>query len=161
MSEEIVLVDGENDIELVLYDEPTVEIVSEGIQGPPGPAGKDSQQYRAIALNPIGGHRALVFAQTGELAYADSKTASHIGRVIGISLNAASPGFEVSIAFQGDVEEPSWSWVPDKPIWVGADGALTQIEPSVENGDAFSQVIGFAWTPTKVFIRIQPPLSLA
>jgi hypothetical protein len=161
MSEELVLVDGENDIELVVYDEPTVEVVTEGIQGPPGPAGKDAQQYRAIALFPMSGHRAVVFAQTGELQYADAKDPTHIGRVVGITLNAANPGFEVSIALHGDVEEPSWSWEPNKPVWVGSNGVLTQVEPSVENGDAFSQVIGFAWTPTKVFLRVQPPLSLA
>lgn len=149
-------------IEILTSVDPAIEVVTEGVQGPAGPAGKDAQDYTVTAQSPISGHRVVMFDRvTGALAYASCKVASDSTRALGISSNAAGIGGSVVIRTTGEMSEPSWAWSPDLPIFLGADGVLTQVEPSAASGDQFSLVVGIALTPTRIFVRLGAPLFLA
>jgi hypothetical protein len=144
--------------------EETLTLVSESVQGPqgiPGVDGADPSIVKVIVGAPFSGHRMVMFDSAGVVAYATSKNALHARRVVGMTLNAASIGGELSIRLLGDIVEPTWSWNVNLPVWLGDNGVLTQTEPSKAAGDAFSLVVGFAMTPTRVYLKTTEPVFLA
>ena len=50
--------------------------------------------------------------------------------------------------------EPSWSWQPHKPIWLGANGTITQTPAD----DVNLLEVGIALSATSILIRIQSPI---
>lgn len=127
-----------------------------GPPGLPGPAGGSASVY--TATTPIGGHRVLTMTAGGDLAYASNDDVDSIGRVLGISINAAGAGGSVSVVRAGDVEEPSWDWVVSLPIYLGANGMLTQTPP--ESPAVFSLIVGFPLTSTSLFFSPREPITL-
>lgn len=123
---------------------------------PQGPAGGSASVY--TATTPIGGHRVLTMTAGGDLAYASNDDVDSIGRVLGISINAAGAGGSVSVVRAGDVEEPSWDWVVSLPIYLGANGMLTQTPP--ESPAVFSLIVGFPLTSTSLFFSPREPITL-
>jgi len=104
----------------------------------------------------FGGHRAGVLNASGNVIYADSGTAAHAGRVIGVSTGAAESGAAVTLRTRGEITEPSWSWDTGLLIWLGLNGVLTQTPPA----SGFNQVIGFPVTAAKMFVDIRQPIIL-
>lgn len=145
----------------ILHDlaEPEQELLEIGQQGPPGRDGVGSTTLNHPAAVPMSGHRVVLLDVTGALAYADAFTPSHAYRVLGVTLNAAIPGQNVIVQWFGEISEPSWVWDPLLPVWLGADGVLTQTPPSTI-GAAFALIVGFASTPTKLQVDLQPPILL-
>lgn len=135
-------------------------IDSVGIPGPPGPQGPagSSQLESFTASASISGH-APVLLSGGQAAVADATVLAHLGRVIGITTGAANTGSPVAVFMHGSLTEPSWSWTPDAPVFLGA-GALTQTPPTLGGGFVFSQRLGFALSPTVVFMDIEAPILL-
>lgn len=127
-----------------------------GGQGIPGPAGGITAVFTATAA--IGGHRVLTMTPAGELAYASADDLSAAGRIVGISLNAAAAGSEVSVQRSGEVSEPSWNLDTELPVYLGVNGLLTQTPP--ESPTVFSLIVGFPMTPTKLFVSIREPIYL-
>ena len=111
---------------------------------------------RYVANGAISGHRVIRCDSTGKAAYADSNTTAHANSVIGISTNAAVNGDIVNVQFSGEVEEPSWNWTPNMPVFDGVNGTLTQTSPT----QGFSLVVGFAVTPTKIVVGIKQPIFI-
>src|SRR5205085_1073647 len=103
------------------------------------------------------GHRAVVADTNGNAVYADSSEPSHANAVIGITTGAASEGAAVSVQNIGEMIEPSWQWAPDIPIYINANGILSQTAPTT----GFSLVVGFAVTSTRIIIHITQPIILA
>ncbi len=89
------------------------------------------------------------------MSYASADVEAHGDDVMGITLTAASAGGEVSVQSLGEITEPSWTWVPFEPIFLGFDGHLTQQPPVF---GAFSLVMGFATSTTSMMIRISSPI---
>lgn len=89
-----------------------------GVQGPPGAGSADT----VTAAENLGGHRVVTAAGL-------HATESTIDLAIGITSGAASIGTEAAYVCCGVMDEPGWNWVPGGPIFVGALGVLTQIEP--------------------------------
>ncbi|OQA32891.1 MAG: hypothetical protein BWY57_01618 [Betaproteobacteria bacterium ADurb.Bin341] len=106
----------------------------------------------------LGGHRAVIRTSTG-VDCADAGIAAHCGRVIGLTTGACVAGEQANVQMAGDIEEPSWNWTPELPVFVGADGLLTQEVPAAP-GAVFSQVIGVAITPIKLFVQLRDPIAL-
>ncbi len=129
--------------------EPTiVQVTVPGLQGPPGPSGAAGVQTLTLpASHDLSGHRAVVATAAGA-AYADPGDPSYQDAVIGITTGAALAGETVSIQAAGEMVEPSWSWTPGQPIFVGASGALTQSPPA--NG--WVQIVALAVTATRILI---------
>lgn len=140
-----------------------VRVAEIGIPGPPGPPGIEGPSG-ALAFNypaayPISGHRAVMLNAAGELVYASAGVLANADRVLGVTLNAAAAGDVVKVQRSGEVTEPSWSWSPDSPIYLGLDGVLTQTPPAPP-GSRFSLVIGVPLSPTTVFLNVGFPIVL-
>lgn len=144
---------------LVTNDETLVllEVAAQGPVGPPGPAGlSGGAALAAIAGEALGGHRAVVLDAAGQAFYADRLTPSHFGRLAGITTGAAVLGASVTLAMSGVVIEPSWSWTPNAPVFLGSTGLLTQTLPI----GGFLQVVGMALNATTLFVNPREPLAI-
>jgi hypothetical protein len=132
-----------------------------GAPGPPGPAGSaGSIDYVYTAGETISGHRAVTLNDEGKVVYVKSTLIFHTGRIIGVTLGAATVDDEVTVRGTGVIEEPSWNWDVDLSIFLSGDGFLVQDEPSNSNGDMFSQIVGFPISPTSMHVSIQNPIIL-
>lgn len=69
--------------------------------------------------------------------------------VLGITTSA---GTTVDARYSGPMTDNSWSWSPG-PIWLGANGALTQTPPT-----GAVVVLGRALNATTIIIEIEPPI---
>lgn len=121
-----------------------------GEKGDKGDTGDPGTSYIYEAGEAIGGHR-VVIIDNNIAYYADNTNLSHINKPIGISNNASSLGGEVTVVFFGEMEESSWNWNVNLPIWISTSGLLTQTPP--ETG--FSCIIAFPVTATKIFVNKQ------
>ena len=132
-----------------------------GDRGPTGATGAPGESgglgLMAIAGEDMGGHRAFILNASGETLYAEYNNSLHFGRVAGVTLNAAAKGDLISCVRSGLVIEPSWSWVPNYPVYLSRSGLLTQIPPST----GFSQVLGMAVSGTALFVSPREPLFVS
>ena len=153
-----VLVEREVDVVLE-QSEPEEIIITEVVQGPPGPPGpigpSGGSALSVTAGQDIGGHRLVLLSAQGDAIYADARQLSHAEVVVGLTVFAAVQGQSIDIVRAGIVEEPSWSWVADQPVYLGLDGVPTQTLPP---GALFGLVVGFPIAPTKLFMSIKPPI---
>ena len=144
---------------VVVAEEPRHDIVTRGIPGPPGPIGpigpSGGSALSVTAGQDIGGHRLVLLNAQGDAIYADARQLSHAEVVVGLTVFAAVQGQSIDIVRAGIVEEPSWSWVADQPVYLGLDGVPTQTLPP---GALFGLVVGFPIAPTKLFMSIKPPI---
>lgn len=127
-----------------------------GIKGDKGDKGDPggSTTIKRAADN-IGGHRAVALNDTDEVIYASSDNISHIGRLLGITTGAAESGSLINIQCMDYMTESSWSWVPNKPIYLGINGLLTQ---DINNTGLFVLVIAYALSQTNILINKSQPI---
>jgi hypothetical protein len=75
---------------------------------------------------------------------------------IGITPSAAMQGAQATVQTSDVLFESGWSWTPG-PIYLGAGGTLVQTPPA--HG---AQVqVALAMTPTRILVRIHPPIQLS
>jgi hypothetical protein len=110
------------------------------------------------APTPIGGHR-VVRRTSGGIEYADASEISHINSIIGLTISAIGSGFSGQVITLGDIEESSWNWAPDLPLFLGLNGLLTQVVPDSSNS-VFSLMLGKAITAKKIYFQIHEPYIL-
>lgn len=102
------------------------------------PAGEQLTAYRVVTT------------ASGSVVHADAATAGHANRIVGVVENAAAIGADARIAFDGELNHVGWSFTPDKAVFVGLNGELTQAPPAA----AFLQRVGYARTATDIVIDI-------
>lgn len=122
-----------------------------------GPEGRPGGLVTKTAGTALGGHRLVVIGDEGKAIYADPSIISHGHRVLGMTTGAAAEGGDVTIMSVGELTEPSWSWLPEKPVFLGASGVPTQTVPT----SGVLVQIGFATAPTKLYIAIKQPFILS
>lgn len=141
------------------------EVIAVGIPGPPGPPGSSSGgssdhiEITGTAAQALSGHRAVYRRADGLIDYADAATLGDISRAIGVTQGAASSGAPVTVMMLGEMIEGSWSWTAPGLIFLGANGALTQTVP-VAPGSQFQAVLGYAVSPTRMYVDRQPSIHL-
>ena len=154
-----VLVEREVDVVLE-KSEPEEIIITEAVQGPPGPQGIPGPAGGAtlvtVGATPISGHTAVALDSGGLLVYADCTNPAHIGAVQGVVGNAYSPGDLAVVQTDFELVHAGWSFAPG-PVLAGLSGALVQTLPP---GALFAQVVGFALAPTRIRVDVQPPIVL-
>ena len=154
-----VLVEREVDVVLE-KSEPEEIIVTEAVQGPPGPQGIPGPAGGAalvtVGATPLSGHTAVALDSGGLLVYADCTNPAHIGAVQGVVGSAYSPGDQAVVQTGFELVHAGWSFSPG-PVFVGASGALVQTLPP---GAIFAQVVGYALAPTRIRVDVQPPIVL-
>jgi hypothetical protein len=136
-----------------------------GVQGPPGPAGIQGPAGSNVVLSypcqtAVSGHRMVRLNAQAQVLYASAEVAGDANLLLGMTTHAAVEGASVSVQRFGEFTEPSWSWTPNAPIYLAADGHLTQTPPEAPTFK-FSLVVGFAIAPTKAFIDIREPIILS
>lgn len=125
-----------------------------GTQGPIGPSGGSATS--AVSDTPIGGHRFVYFDSAHNAKYASNDVLTHAAKVVGMTLGATNAGDVINVLRSGAITEPSWSWVVDQPVFLGANGLMTQTQP--EAPALFSLIVGFPITATTLFISIREPI---
>lgn len=159
---EYIVLDAGGDTQLIELQAASIDLVEVAEQGPagapgiPGPAGGASMSF--TATTPIGGHRVLALDASGAVIYADNSTLAHAANLIGLSLNAASSGGAISVLRGGEVIEPTWTWTPLLPVYLGINGLLTQTAPVFPA--AFSLIVGFPIAPDTLFFAVREPIIL-
>lgn len=131
-----------------------VIVVNDGKQGPPGLS--NLFFFVRVAEDDLGGHRAVVSNEDGTVNYADNTNLDHLGKVLGVTTSAITAGNEVKIVRGGLINFEGWSWDVDLPVYLATNGLLTQNPAS----SGFSQIIGFAESPTGLFVNLREPILL-
>lgn len=152
-------------VEVENWGDSTIEVASEGLQGPVGPAGPPGPTGGSAALvvtatagETLSGHRVLVY-RNGLVYYADPTDPDDIESPLYLSLGAALAGDPIQAIPLGELTESSWSWSPDDRIYLGANGLLTTT-PSAP-GAAWMAVVGYAISPTRIYFSPQQPIALS
>ena len=148
----------------VLVENPAVETVQVGLQGPPGPPGPPGPSgtaiYEFVARAPMGGHRIIALDEAGVPVYASNDDPDSALRAVGISLNAADIGGTIRVQAEGAITEPSWGWLTDRPVYLGKDGLLTQTVPTYPDAQV-AMIVGFPISPTSLFFNLCPMIRLS
>lgn len=111
-----------------------------------------SDTVAVTAAENLGGHRIV----TVEGYYASKDTATDKNKVLGMTTGAVSIGSEATVQVSGFIEESSWNWNVDLPVFLSTSGQLTQ--SAITSG--FSLIVGKPRTPTNMFISISEPIIL-
>lgn len=111
-----------------------------------------SDTVAITAAENLGGHRIV----TVEGFYASKDTATDRNKVLGMTTGAVSIGGEATVQVSGFIEESSWNWNVDLPVFLSTDGQLTQ--SAITSG--FSLIVGKPRTATNMFISISEPIIL-
>lgn len=72
----------------------------------------------------------VVYIVDGKAYIASSSEVSQANRIIGVAVDACIIGHSGRIRKQGYMKDDSWNWDLDKIIFLGTNGALTQIVPT-------------------------------
>ena len=105
-----------------------------------------------IAAENLGGHRIV----TVDGYYASKDTETDKFKVLGMTTGAASITAEATVQISGFIEEPSWNWTVGTPVFLSANGLLTQTVPT----SGYRQIVGKPKTATILFIEISEPIVI-
>jgi hypothetical protein len=131
----------------------------QGLRGPPGPPGPDANALLLLSSGPLSALR-VVRALDGEhVVAASALVRADAHGIIGVTRTSAGAAEEpVFVVGLGELEDAAWSFLPQRPVFVGATGELTQtLDPSW----AFVIAVGVAMSATKVWVRVQAPTFVA
>jgi hypothetical protein len=143
-------------LDLVLGNQISIDL-NLALLGPQGPSGlSDIFFLRRVANADLGGHRAVISNLDGTIDYADSSNLLHLGKLLGIIVQAVLQGEEVDVIRGGLLEFEGWNWDVDLPVYLAENGLLTQ-NPATSG---FSQIVGFAQSPTGLFVNLREPILL-
>jgi len=125
----------------------------------PGSVIAGQVQFTAIAAVALSGHRAVTPRPDGTLEYASNAVAAHLHAPLWITQGAVTAGQSATVLAYGALTESSWAWIPGAPLFLGADGLLTQTPPVAPGALCLAQV-GTATSPTSAFFDRQPSIGL-
>lgn len=128
-----------------------------GSVGPIGPAGEGAEVI-VPAGAAISGHKIVGYDASGALVHADNTDLNSFSSVLGLALNAALIGADVTVAINREVTHSGWSWVMGVPIFLDASGSLTQTPPAFPA--LFSLQVAFPTSPTSAWIEVQTAIEL-
>ena len=140
-------------VDIIQNDTVSIDLISGSVKGDKGdPGGVTTTKVSGQAL---GGQRVVILSNDGFLYYASSFTENHYNKILGITTQASTTGANTTVQIMDVMEESSWNWTPDLPIFLGDNGLLTQNEDAT---GIFILQIGVALTATKIYIDKQFPL---
>jgi hypothetical protein len=76
--------------------------------------------------------------------------------VMGVAISSATIGGMVNVRTSGLLEDSSWNWIEDIPIFCSTDGILSQTPPT----EGYMVQMGVPKTPTSMVINIQKAVKL-
>lgn len=109
-----------------------------------------------VAHGTLSGHRAVTPRDAETVEYATNSDVL-IHRPVWLTTSSAVAGDLVQVHVFGSITESSWNWIPGRQVWLGIDGALTQIVPSAP---AALVQLGVAESPETLFFDPKTPIKL-
>ena len=125
-----------------------------GLKGDPGVNSGMIVEY-PVAY-PMSGHRMVVLNDNQQVIYASNLNPLHANKVLGMTIGAVISG-DIGVQTGGPLEESSWDWILNVPIWLNDSGLMIQVPPT----SGFSLIVGFPITFKEIFIDIREPIILA
>lgn len=104
------------------------------------------------ALEAVGQYRAVGYDGMYTQPDADS-----LATYAGVTRMATIPGDPINVVRSGLITEGAWTWTPDAPIFIGADGVLTQTQPTAGNP---VRRIGWAISATELNLDPYPIIGV-
>jgi hypothetical protein len=133
-----------------------IEVAAQGPAGPPGPpGGGGAATLQLIAQGALSGHRVVRATALG-VAYVDPSDPQQAGTALGVTTHAALNQQPVLVQQIGELEESTWAWTLNLPVYVGANGVLTQAPPTA----GFVEIVGMPTAPTKLAINLRNSIIL-
>jgi hypothetical protein len=115
-------------------------------------AGESLSQYQVIYINETDSNKAYKAVCSGTVAQADA--IGLVSQTGGLTSNSTG-----SVVVGGIVSNPSWTWVPNRWIYVGTTaGELTQTTPTTEG--YYVCPVGIALTSTQILLSPMPGWKL-
>jgi hypothetical protein len=143
------------DKEVVTQTVESVFIFAAGEQGPrgiKGDVGVEERIYQCAV--DLSGERVAYVDADGKLRYADSSDLDHAYQIAGVTTQAGLAGAEITARSLGPLIFSGWNWMPNKPIFLGSNGNLTQVVPTT----GAILIVAGATSPTAIFIRVGRPI---
>jgi len=159
VTEDSNLVIGESVENPVISGEKETTVVVAGQSGPPGPRGNPGVAGTQFELSTSGAMSALriVWEDADGLVHVlDKDDGDHITLIAGLTITATATAGDVTVQRAGPVDDDAWEWVASGPIWLGDSGIPTQTPPTT----GYDVQIGYAVSPTRIYLDIQPPINL-
>lgn len=126
----------------------TLDVESGGLV----PSGTTDLTYTAgTALSAL---RAVTLNNSSQAVYATNTTLAN-AQVLGVTVTAANSGSPVQVRTIGIMTDNSWNWTKG-PIYLGSNGALTQIAPT---GGLVVAQIGRALSTTIIYIDVDQTIT--
>lgn len=94
-------------------------------------------------------HRLVKYDADGEVVYVDGSDPDDVNLVCGLTLQSVSAGGAVNVLKFGVLTDPSFSFTPDTPLFVGTTGQISETP-----GTGFTQQIGVSRAATGLFFAI-------
>lgn len=125
------------------------DAIFRGLQGIQGPRGDIGPLGDGTALELVAGQDLNAYHVVRQgVTYASAENLD-AGAVIGVTKTASLAGEIVQVVTSGVVENAGWSWVPGEALYLGLNGQITPAQVG-----AVSLYVGYAMTPTSMFVRI-------
>jgi hypothetical protein len=124
-----------------------------GAQGPPGPAG--GAAFELVAGVTLSALVVVWEDHAGRAWPLDASDDEHIHLFAGVTLTAAAGGAKVTVQHSGPLDASGLNLLPG-PVWLGADGALTQVPPLA----GFSFYLGSALSSSRLMLDPSLPIFL-
>lgn len=132
-------------------------VVTDGVRGQDGT--NTQATFDKTAAVDLSGHRVVTPRSDGTVEYATNLEPADATAPIWLTLGAALAGEPVSVVAFGEVVEPSWNWTSGLPIFLGADGVLTQTPPTAP-AVFILQLAASTGTPSSLFFDPKIPTEL-
>lgn len=141
----------------VLPPESQVVVVTQALQGLPGPPGPASGQVlQRTAGQDMSALLAVYEDMFGDVWPADAAVEADVLALLGVTVSAAPGGQAVNVQRLGVIDDSGWSWVPGQRVYLAGQGRLTQ-DPPVSGYDV---LIGMALSQTRLLLNLQDPIEL-
>lgn len=99
------------------------------------------------ALETIPSFAAVSLSENGQIQNTNWPDITSVSNFLGISLNAGFGGQDIEVCLFGVIENPSWLFIPLKPIYLYYTGTITQNNP-----EKAMRKIGKAISVNKLFL---------
>ena len=120
-----------------------------GVEADQNAAGISAASVYLPSPSPLNAFKVITTDESGNAVYADSGTVAHANRIVGVSANAALSGGTVTVQLSGELFNSGWNWPASALLYLGENGEIVTAQTG-----AFSQPIGYAESPKKIFIRV-------
>ena len=109
-----------------------------------------------ITTEVISALRMVTLVSESDCKLGQSQTIFEDAKIVGVALNASAIGGNVTCLTYGILEDPSFTFPLNEPLFLKANGVISNIEEST----GFSTQVGHSLGTGAIFINIREPIEL-